>query len=69
MFFTDYGLKPNDYGRPVDFEDGLPLTKKNKNYHGFGVKSMRLIAEKYGGKMYASLKDDIFRVDIVWPHL
>lgn len=53
----------------VDFEDGLPLTKKNKNYHGFGVKSMRLIAEKYGGKMYASLKDDIFRVDIVWPHL
>lgn len=52
----------------VDFEDGLPVTKKNKNYHGFGVKSMRLIAEKYGGKMYTSLKDNIFRVDILLPH-
>ena len=34
----------------VVFTDGLPMTtKRNKDYHGFGMKSMQHLAKKYGG--------------------
>lgn len=37
---------------PVQFEDGLPVTtKENKDYHGFGVQSIRFITQSYHGKL------------------
>lgn len=54
----------NYYDGTIVFEDGLPVTRKDKNYHGFGMKSMKLIAEKYGGQIGASINGDIFRLDI-----
>lgn len=50
------------------FVDGLPQTTKgDKRYHGFGVRSMQLIAEKYGGGLTASVEDGVFQLDIVVP--
>ena len=50
----------------LDFRDGLPLTTKDdKNRHGFGMKSMRLIAERYGGSLEASQHGDVFSLNIL----
>ena len=40
----------NPIRRQPEYEDDLPkTTKKNKQYHGIGLKSIRQIAKKYGG--------------------
>ena len=51
------------------FKDGLPLTTKDnrKNDHGYGMKSMRLIAEKYGGTLTTSFENETFILDILIP--
>ena len=45
----------------------LKTTKQNKLYHGFGVKSIKLIAEKYHGDVSISAKDGKFILDIFFP--
>lgn len=57
----------NFYSGSIEFENGMPITKKSKDYHGFGVKSIKMIAEKYGGEMQVSLSGDIFRLEIILP--
>ena len=53
---------------PPVFVNGLPkTTKKDINYHGFGVRSMQMIAEKYGGGLSAHVERDIFNLDIAIP--
>lgn len=50
------------------FEDGMPVTnKEDKTRHGFGVKSMRYIVEKYHGEMIMSAQDGKFNLDILFP--
>ncbi len=50
-------------------EDGLPQTSKgDKGYHGFGMKSMRDIAEHYGGGLEISTEGGFFRLNIVLPY-
>ena len=47
-------------------EDGMPVTSKTweEGFHGFGMKSMKLIAEKYGGSLSASTDGDLFTLDV-----
>lgn len=48
--------------------EGLPITtKRNKDYHGFGMKSVRLLVEKYGGDLTITADDGVFNVNIVFP--
>lgn len=50
------------------FEDGLPrTTKEDARYHGFGMKSIRLIVEKYNGFLSAREKNGLFSLDIIIP--
>lgn len=52
----------------ITFEDGLPVTTKaDKKYHGFGIKSIRYITEKYKGHFNLYIKDNIFNLDILLP--
>ena len=47
-------------------EEGLPVTRKHdSNRHGFGLKSVRHIAEKYGGNMTVETEGDIFRISVL----
>ncbi|MDE5729847.1 MAG: ATP-binding protein, partial [Clostridia bacterium] len=57
----------NFYDGEILFEDGLPATNKNKDYHGYGIKSMDFIARKYNGYMNITTDDGIFCVDFVFP--
>ncbi len=52
----------------VTFHDGLPqTTKKDKQMHGYGVKSMQSTVRRYGGSLVTSLKDHWFTVKILLP--
>lgn len=49
-------------------EDGLPLTGKEDHVnHGFGMKSMRHIARRYHGALHASVRGDIFHLNVAIP--
>lgn len=49
------------------FEGGLPVTTKtDKNYHGFGMRSIRMIVHKYGGELTAHVADGIFHLNILF---
>ena len=48
--------------------DGLPeTTKGDRANHGFGTRSMRAIAERYGGTLSASCDGGVFRLDVMIP--
>ena len=55
----EHNLVTND----GDFE----TTKKEKYNHGFGIKSMRQIAEKYNGTLEIDTADNWFTVCILIP--
>ena len=51
----------NYFSGELKIKDGLPITsKENKDNHGFGLKSMRRFAEKYGGTLTFSTEDERF---------
>ena len=51
----------------IRFVDGLPATGKDANYHGFGMKSIRSIVEKYNGSMTVKVQDGWFELRILLP--
>ena len=58
----------NYYAGKLDFDDGLPLTtKSDKRYHGFGMKSIKMLAEKYGGYVSVKAEDGVFNLNILLP--
>ncbi len=51
-----------------EFVGGLPrTTKEDKNSHGYGMRSMQLLAEKYGGALTCTVEDGMFNLDMVLP--
>lgn len=59
----------NPLNESLTFEEDLPMTTKEKNgYHGFGLKSIRYTAEKYGGAMAVDTSGGNFSLRIVIPH-
>lgn len=58
----------NYFDGELKFEDGLPVTTKDdKNYHGFGMRSLRMIVKKYGGELSAYVTDGVFHLNIIFP--
>ena len=52
-------------GELIYVNDVLMTTKaQEEGYHGFGIKSMQLIAKKYGGDVRISLKENMFNLGI-----
>lgn len=49
-------------------KDSLPITtKKDRQYHGYGLKSIRSTVEKYGGSMTVKVKDNWFILRLLIP--
>ncbi len=49
-------------------EEGLPLTtKEDSEYHGFGMRSIKLIVEKYDGTFSVALEDGVFKLNVMLP--
>lgn len=59
----------NYFEGALQYQDGLPsTTKKNKHLHGYGIKSIRHTAEKYGGTVQITEKNHWFKLTILLPH-
>ncbi len=55
-------------GDVLTFEEGLPVTTKSDQlYHGFGMRSIQMLTEKYGGHMDIVTEGNIFRLSIMLP--
>lgn len=60
----------NYYEGDIKMAEGLPVTTKHKKeYHGFGVKSIHMIAEKYGGTVNINLHNNWFELQVLLPIL
>lgn len=52
----------------VEFRDGLPVsTKGDSVHHGYGIKSVRHTAEKYGGTVTVHSRDGWFEINVMIP--
>lgn len=62
-------IQTNNYceERPKMTGDLPVSTKRDREYHGFGLKSMRHIAEKYGGSLAVSVENHVFTLQILLP--
>ena len=59
----------NPYAGEVTMEQGLPKSRRDARYHGFGMKSIARIAEKYGGSVAIKAEDGMFYLDILLVEL
>lgn len=58
----------NYFSGDLDFDEGLPLsTKGDMRYHGFGLRSIRMIAEKYKGNATVFAENGVFNLNIILP--
>ena len=52
----------------IVFKNGIPqTTKKDKRFHGFGMKSIQSTVKKYGGSVTAGVRDNWFELRILIP--
>lgn len=57
----------NYYCDKLTFTDGLPeTTKLDTVYHGYGLKSIRMLVQKYDGSLKISTNEDRFVLDILF---
>lgn len=58
----------NPFMGKLEFRDGLPRTTSGDEFnHGYGMSSIRLLCEKYGGSVSAKARDGVFYLNIVIP--
>lgn len=58
----------NFFSGNLKIKNGLPVTtKKNKTHHGYGLKSIKNITEKYHGSMTLKAEDSWFELRILIP--
>lgn len=55
----------NPYTGTVEMRGGLPQTQNDPDYHGFGMRSMQRITEKYNGSLTVQPKEGLFLLDIL----
>ena len=66
--FVTVNVKNYHVGTITQNDEGLPMTtKKDKNYHGFGMKSIKMIVEKYQGSLSIQSKDGVFSLNLLFP--
>ena len=60
----------NYYTGELQFEEGLPqTTKEDADWHGFGLKSIKMIVQKYGGELSMHAEDGVFHLSILFADI
>ena len=58
----------NYFAEPLKFSGDMPETTKGDTaYHGYGLKSVKLLAEQYGGDIHIETEGDRFILDVLFP--
>ena len=72
LLYTYFQFNKHEYAdnmakyKKIILKDGLPLTTKNDhNSHGYGMKSIRYIVEKYNGNLIIDCNNNIFVLSIL----
>lgn len=62
-------IQTNNYYQGTIQRSGKTIltSKENKNYHGYGLKSIQEIVSRYGGRMVITTENQIFIVQIILP--
>ena len=55
----------NFFDAALNMVDGMPVTTKKESGHGFGLRSIREIAEKYNGVATVQAEGNIFKLTVV----
>ena len=55
----------NFFEAALNMVDGMPVTTKKESGHGFGLRSIRQIAEKYGGVATVQAEGNIFKLTVI----
>ncbi|MCX4312304.1 MAG: ATP-binding protein [Clostridia bacterium] len=56
----------NYYTDTIEFEDGLPVTKSDKRFHGYGVKSIKFVCDRYDGDITIKAENNVFTMNILF---
>lgn len=64
-YFLARVVNPMPKGRPKQVRPNLETTKANKKNHGYGVKIVRSIAEKYNGYAIFKVEGQLFVADVM----
>lgn len=58
----------NLFAGQLAFEQGIPKSSKgDQDYHGFGIRSMKYISEKYSGELSINVHENVFNLNILLP--
>ena len=55
----------NFFEQALNMVDGMPQTTKKGSGHGFGLRSIQSIAEKYGGVATVQASGDLFKLTVL----
>ncbi len=57
----------NYYQKRLKFEDGIPqTTKTDKRFHGYGLKSVKYVCDKYGGDLSINAEHNVFTINVMF---
>ena len=65
--FLSVSVQNSYEGELAQGAGGLKTSKGDTINHGYGIKSMKLIAERYDGELSVAMEDGIFRLNIIFP--
>lgn len=57
----------NHCGEPVCFEDGLPVSRGDRRFHGYGIRSIKYICDRYDGDLMITAENNIFTISLLFP--
>lgn len=66
--FVTISLRNYFNGEVIFADDGFPRTTKgDSDYHGYGMKSIKMIVENYRGNLSVAAEKNVFKVNILFP--
>lgn len=57
----------NYFEGAITFSDDLPVSSNTEEGHGYGLKSIKMIVDKFGGAMKVHTEEDVFHLNIILP--
>lgn len=56
----------NCFTSPINFENGLPVSKGDKRFHGYGMKSIKYVCDRYGADLVVKAENNEFTLNILF---
>ncbi len=57
----------NYFAGEINFDNNLPVREERDDGHGFGLKSIQMIIDRFEGAMNAHVEGDVFHLDLILP--